>query len=307
MDINPGPDQSWPDLLTNANGRLFFRADDGTHGFETWTSDGTAAGTFLLKDIVPASITNLAGLRGSLAAVGDTVFFAPLDAALGFELWKSDGTSAGTVLVKDTYPGPIDGALTGPVAAGSAVVFWGNDGVSGEELWASDGTTANTHVVADIGGPDGGSSINNPHLFAEFTTSGSLLFFEATTNETGQELFAVPIAALMDSDLDGLDYAAETANGTDPFDADSDDDGLSDGAEVLTHGTDPLDEDTDGDSAGDGVEIAAGTDPLDPESFPPAVPLSGPWGLGVLAALLLSYRGGRSARHRRVPAQDSAQ
>ena len=37
--------------LTNVNGTLFFAADDGTHGNELWKSDGTAAGTVLVKDI----------------------------------------------------------------------------------------------------------------------------------------------------------------------------------------------------------------------------------------------------------------
>ena len=51
--------------------------------------------------------------------------------------------------------------------------------------------------------------------------------------------------------------------GTDPLDADSDDDGLTDGDEVI-RGTDPLNSDTDGDGQSDGDEVSAGTDPLVP-------------------------------------------
>jgi ELWxxDGT repeat protein len=81
---------------------LFFTASDGVNGNELWKSDGTAAGTVLVKDIFP-------GLSGpspsSLTAVGNTLFFTANDGVNGNELWKSDGTAAGTVLVKDINPG----------------------------------------------------------------------------------------------------------------------------------------------------------------------------------------------------------
>ena len=60
---------------------------------------------------------------------------------------------------------------------------------------------------------------------------------------------------------------AEGLAGTNPLDADSDDDGSNDGAEVLA-GTDPLDPDSDGDGWSDGEEALAGTDPLDTGSYP---------------------------------------
>jgi hypothetical protein len=69
-----------------------------------------------------------------------------------------------------------------------------------------------------------------------------------------------------DSDDDGLTDGEEVILGTDPFDPDTDDDGLTDGQEVEVYGTDPLDPDTDDDGLNDGDEIAAGTDPFDPDT-----------------------------------------
>jgi hypothetical protein len=63
----------------------------------------------------------------------------------------------------------------------------------------------------------------------------------------------------LDSDGDGLTDEDELAYGTDPLDQDTDDDGLSDGEEVLTFSTDPLNVDTDSDGIQDGTEVGSYT------------------------------------------------
>jgi hypothetical protein len=70
----------------------------------------------------------------------------------------------------------------------------------------------------------------------------------------------------VDSDGDTLFDWEEAIERTDPDDFDTDDDGLSDGAEVDVYGTDPLARDSDGDSLSDGTEVGAGTDPNDRDS-----------------------------------------
>src|SRR2546425_8174835 len=104
--------------LTNVNGTLYFAGDDGTTGPELWKSDGTTAGTVLVKDIYTGSSTfNYNGhyyghfhqhykiLNSSrpdnLTNVNGTLFFVADDGMHGRELWKSDGSATGTVLVKD--------------------------------------------------------------------------------------------------------------------------------------------------------------------------------------------------------------
>ena len=116
-------------------GTLFFTADDGVHGRELWKSDGTEAGTVLVKDIDPDRRRRRATHGPSyLTAVGGTLFFTADDGIHGEELWKSDGTRAGTVLVKDIDP--RDGVLRRqqpvlPDRVGGTLFFTADDGIHG--------------------------------------------------------------------------------------------------------------------------------------------------------------------------------
>src|SRR5207244_2850184 len=116
---------------------------DGVHGQELWRSDGTAAGTMLVKDICP-------GAAGSgpfaFTNVNGTLFFAANDGVTGSELYKSDGTAAGTVLVKDVFPGPFGSlAFRGEIVNVNGTAFF-NPGA----IYKSDGTAAGTEIVGAI-------------------------------------------------------------------------------------------------------------------------------------------------------------
>ena len=86
---------------------------------------------------------------------------------------------------------------------------------------------------------------------------------------------------LADFDLDGIATMTElSVYGTDPLDADTDHDGLSDGEEIANsanpldpaNGTTASTKDTDGDGIRDALEVARGTSPLLADSDADGVP-----------------------------------
>ncbi|MDR2926654.1 MAG: T9SS type A sorting domain-containing protein [Cytophagaceae bacterium] len=92
---------------------------------------------------------------------GYKAFFAATDAEHGEELWVTDGTSAGTHMVKDINPGAVSSDVAWMKRFNDKVVFAANDGSAGNELWISDGTEEGTSMVKDI--HDSGSS--DPQAF----------------------------------------------------------------------------------------------------------------------------------------------
>jgi ELWxxDGT repeat protein len=60
-------------------------------------SDGTSAGTSLVKDIYPGNYPNNSN-PFSLIVINGSLFFGAVDGVSGYELWSSDGTGSGTIL-----------------------------------------------------------------------------------------------------------------------------------------------------------------------------------------------------------------
>jgi len=108
-----------------------------------------------------------------IAALGNTIIFAANDGAKGIELWKSDGSPAGTVLLKDISTGSSNPSYLTPL--NGKVVFRATDTTNGIELWATDGTTAGTQLLADI---YPGTTSSTPQ---KFTQVGNTLYIVAAT------------------------------------------------------------------------------------------------------------------------------
>ena len=88
--------------------------------------------------------------RESSAVVGGSVYFAANDGIHGYELWRSDGTADGTVMVKDIRRGSKSSHPRHLTDVGGTLYFAAKDGSHGQELWKSDGTADGTVMVKDI-------------------------------------------------------------------------------------------------------------------------------------------------------------
>ena len=178
-------DLSNPNHLQVFNGELYFRATD-TSGSELWKID--AAGSFeQVFDFNGAT----EGLNpGELTVLGNSLYFTGSSLAAGNELWKTDGTAAGTQMVVDLNPGAT-GALLGidedevlMIAYNGELYFSADDGTGmGRELWKSDGTASGTVFVTEI---NPGPAHGLPRYFAELD---GLLYFAGEDAANGRELW----------------------------------------------------------------------------------------------------------------------
>jgi ELWxxDGT repeat protein len=162
---------------------LFIRANDGVHGWEPWISDGTTAGTKLLKDIDP-------GDPLGLGAIGDRFYFSATDGRdrHGRELWVTDGTKRGTKLVKDIRPGPRGSFFGSPMrgsvgSQGRKLYVSVDDHKTGLELWKSDGTADGTKLLRDIRPGREGSDPRS------LVTVDGIVYFTADDGTSGRELW----------------------------------------------------------------------------------------------------------------------
>ncbi|MDA8749873.1 putative Ig domain-containing protein, partial [Candidatus Poseidonia alphae] len=182
-DIRSGSPNSMPTDFIAMGNAVYFNANDGIHGRELWKSDGTANGTVLVKDLWNGNLDQTWNGAQQMTVIGNTLYFTSSTATYGNELWKSDGTTNGTMLVKDIGNGSV-GSNPGYLApVDNTLFFTADDGTNGRELWKTDGTEAGTLMVKDINNGSGDSSPNH-HLKV-----GNTHFFRANDGIHGTELW----------------------------------------------------------------------------------------------------------------------
>jgi ELWxxDGT repeat protein len=188
-DIEPGAGSSSPAALVpygpGGSSGLIVGTFSGanTIGGAIWKTDGTGPGTVLVKDISPATDSSGPLL---LTAFKNYLYFIASEPTYSLgtvgELYRSDGTAAGTGNFVDLFPGPTGANITGLKVFGDYMYFAGNDGSGvGKELWRTDGTSV--QFVKDI---NPGAADSSP---LTGVGAGSFYFFQATTAAAGRELW----------------------------------------------------------------------------------------------------------------------
>ncbi len=194
-DIIPGSSSGSFQQPVAMGGNVYFGGSDSTHGYELWKTDGTDAGTVMVKDIYTGA-GNSGGPSGGMVVVSNnTLYFSATDSYFNRELWKSDGTEAGTVLVKEIRPGTGNFLGSDPYGfkvVGTQVYFLANDGTTGIELWKTDGTAVGTVQVKDLApGTASGARVDDPYTPpVMLEVIGSNVYFYGTSGTaTGGELW----------------------------------------------------------------------------------------------------------------------
>ena len=194
--------------------KIYFFATDGINGKEPWVSDGTLAGTQLLKNIHPTTVDNnfdTSSVR-FLSADATKAFFIANDGTTGNELWVTDGTAAGTNLVLDIFQGTNSSQIEiAPSAIGNNIkdgklYFFALNGsgsfsTNGKEPWVSDGTSLGTFMLKDINTSSNNGSTGTAYskhfieyngkmyFYAIGSTAASYAIYETDGTTTGTSLF----------------------------------------------------------------------------------------------------------------------
>ena len=145
--------------MTEFDGDLYFTAKTEALGRELYKTDGTEAGTVLVKDIIPGSSGSS---PTNLTVVGGSLFFVA-----GSGIWKTDGTEAGTTQVKAVSNRNTVRHLTN--LNGTLLFVEGND----PEIWRSDGTEAGTvKVTTNAGWVYSMVAVGGYAYFSDYSDSG---------------------------------------------------------------------------------------------------------------------------------------
>ncbi|CAM3903754.1 MULTISPECIES: ELWxxDGT repeat protein [Flavobacterium] len=200
-DINPGANSSSISFFKVFNNKLFFSANDGSVGRELWVTDGTTNGTVLFHNfLAPGDGDPL-----ELTVLGNRMYMRANGPTIGSELFATTGNTGinNTYLVKDIA---LFGANSRPFylnTYNNELFFIASDDPSGSgsifDLWVSNGTQQGTIKIAPPIAPNIGPLNENER---NFTVVNNSLFFTASFNSNGNELWKLTATNLSASEFD---------------------------------------------------------------------------------------------------------
>ncbi len=154
-----------------------------------WETNGTVAGTSIVKQLPSSSYSYYYNITSQLTVVGNQLFFISSDGNNGEDLWVSNGTTAGTSVVKDivghnTSYGNYYYSLNVQymTAAAGKLFFMADDPNGGIDLWVSNGTTAGTTVLMDFN-----PSTSYMPPISNLTAANGALYFSGNTGSDGAQ------------------------------------------------------------------------------------------------------------------------
>ena len=152
-DLWPGNESSDPKGFQKVGKAVFFSAKHPKYGEELWKTDGTSQGTVLVKDIEPKTLQGLplSSRPRNLQAFGNKLLFQAETQQHGVEPWISDGSTAGTHLLKDLRAGGSSSFPSHFLPVGTRAFFFTKTSGSLYTLYSTDGTSSGTRPVAPLG------------------------------------------------------------------------------------------------------------------------------------------------------------
>lgn len=172
------------------NNELYFFADEGNFSFDEclYVSDGLFAGT---RKVMPPRMQHGSFVGYSVNSYNGKMYFTAYDSLYGLELFKTDGTLAGTEVL-DIFPGPSGSEPSMVYPAFGKILFYATDGTHGYELYISDGTVQGTKMIEDLnpGNENGihgsllGCMLNGVYYFAGISSADKEIDLCATNGDS---------------------------------------------------------------------------------------------------------------------------
>jgi len=189
IDINIGPDSSFPSELINVNGLLFFSATNGVSGFELWKANSST------NSPPSERVVNINQSGDSfprdMKAVNDALFFSANDGTNGRELWHNDGIN--TYQVKNINGTP-ESAI--PDRRGLVALYEFNEGAGSKLIKDESNVGAGEALIIDdidaVNWVTGGLSIDEPVLIHSAGGVAKINQAIKSTNELTLELWIQP-------------------------------------------------------------------------------------------------------------------